>query len=109
MQKHRASQAGHGWIVVVSDHHDKVVEVVVAAQNLMPRRMRQLDRTVVVRGRRIVAPTVVGKNGTRRQTALGPRHPIGTPEDFARGKDTDGRGAVALPLLAANAGATERD
>ena len=98
VEENRRSSSGRDRRVVVAEHHDEVVDLVVAPQVFGARRIGQPDRLVVGRVGRRVAPAVGRGQGRGRQTGRRRRHPVGSVKQSAHGPQAGRRGAVALPF-----------
>ena len=96
MEEDRAPLSRHHRIVVVTQHHDQIVEVVFAPKLLGAGRIGQMHRTVIGAVTRRVAPTVVGLGDEGGEAGRGSCQTVGAIAQFAQGKGADRRAAIAF-------------
>jgi hypothetical protein len=107
MHKDRAAFCAHAWVAIVVDHHDHVVEAVLAPESFRARRIGMLYGAVVVAVIRCVAPSVVGSCLSQRESRLGTAKRVAPPEAPFEAKRAAWRRAVSLAFSRANSAASQ--
>lgn len=96
MQKQGAAAAGDRRMTIGVEHRDKVIKRVRSAQQLMVKRVRPADRSIIVGVLRVVGPTIPRADRPPGQRAAGTGQTIRPPEPEFEPKCAARRGAVAF-------------
>ena len=113
MHEDGAAVAPDARALVVVEHHDEVIEPVLAPQVFGVGRVGMADGAVVIAVGRGIAPAVVALDRRHRQAGRESWTPFGAPEDPDQPEAADWRRAIALafhstaPAAAERTGATE--
>jgi hypothetical protein len=85
MQENRTSQAGYGWVIIVSQYHDNVIDMIFSKHGFGGSWIGQANRTIVGRIFGRITPAIIGQDGSARQLGFWTLHPIGSIENPAQG------------------------
>src|SRR3990172_9436184 len=70
MHEDGAAATAHAWHVIIAEHDDEIVEMVLARETIARIARRQFDEPIIVGVTRILGPTVVTSNCAQwQQTA----------------------------------------
>ena len=96
MQEYGASQSGDRRCIIIAEFNDDIVETVIPPHCLVAVGIWQLDRLIIGRVRRIVAPAQVFMDWDKWKQGLRRAHPVRPEIDPAKGPVSDGRRHVAF-------------
>ena len=99
VQENRAAVALHHRIVIVAQHCDQIVEMILAPQRFRAGGVGQFHQPVVIGIVRRIAPAVIAGDRAQRQFHVRFGDAVGAVEDFPHRKNTPRRDAVALAAL----------
>ncbi len=93
--------------LVVPEHHQHIVELILPPQPLGAGRVGVADRAIVVAITRGIAPSVQSAHGLHRQRCARPGQTVGAETNPNHRPAPDRGGAIALPLVHPAAAATK--